>query len=118
MMVVLQTCVKANFAGTENPLMYSHCYFGTKKLIEKYNTEVVRCLKIISSAKEINLREKRIFFKIVNKNFGRTCLVLSGGASFCYNHFGVLRALIENDLMPKIMSGTSGGGMIAAMAAT
>jgi predicted acylesterase/phospholipase RssA len=118
LMVVLQTCVKANFAGTENPLMYSHCYFGTKKLIEKYNTEVVRCLKVISSAKEINLREKRIFFKIVNKNFGRTCLVLSGGASFCYNHFGVLRALIENDLMPKIISGTSGGGMIAAMAAT
>jgi predicted acylesterase/phospholipase RssA len=118
LMVVLQTCVKSNFAGTENPLMYSHCYYGTKKLIEKYNTEVVKCLNLIIESKEINRREKRIFFKIVNKNFGRTCLVLSGGASFCYNHFGVIKALIENDCMPKILSGTSGGGMIAALAAT
>ena len=118
LMVVLQTCIKSNFAGTENPLMYSHCYYGTKKLIEKYNSEVVKCLNIIIENKEINIKEKRIFFKIINKNFGRTCLVLSGGASFCYNHFGVLKALIENDLMPKIISGTSGGGMIAALAAT
>lgn len=118
LMVVLQTCLKSNFAGTENPLMYSHCYYGTKKIIEKYNTEVVKCLDLIITTDEVNIREKRIFFKIVNKNFGRTCLVLSGGASFCYNHFGVLKALIENDCMPKIISGTSGGGMIAALAAT
>lgn len=118
LMVVLQTCVKSNFAGTENPLMYSHCHYGTKKLIEKYNTEVVKCLNLIIESDAVNIREKRIFFRIINKNFGRTCLVLSGGASFCYNHFGVLKALIENDSMPKILSGTSGGGMIAALAAT
>lgn len=115
LMVVLQTCVKSNFAGTENPLLYSHCYYGTKKLIERYNAEVVKSLETIIKAENISLKEKRIFFKIINKNFGRTCLVLSGGASFCYNHFGVIKALIENDLMPKIVSGTSGGGMIAAL---
>lgn len=118
LMVVLQTCVKSNFAGTENPAMYSHCHYGTKKLIERYNAEVVKSLNVVMESKEIDIREKRIFFKIINKNFGRTCLVLSGGASFCYNHFGVLKALIENDLMPKIISGTSGGGMIAALTAT
>lgn len=118
LMIVLQTCVKSNYAGTENPLLYSHCYYGTKHLLEKYNAEVVKCLKVIIETKSINLREKRIFFKIVNKNFGRSCLVLSGGASFCYNHFGVIKALLENDLMPKIISGTSGGGMIAALVAT
>lgn len=118
LMVVLQTCVKSNFAGTENPLMYSHCHYGTKKLIEKYNNEVVKCLNEIIQTNQIEIKEKRIFFKIINKNFGRTCLVLSGGASFCYNHFGVLKALIENDSMPKIISGTSGGGMIAALTAT
>lgn len=118
LMIVLQTCVKSNYAGTENPLLYSHCYYGTKNLVEKYNSEVVKCLRIITETKSINLREKRIFFKIINKNFGRSCLVLSGGASFCYNHFGVIKALLENDLMPKIISGTSGGGMIAALVAT
>lgn len=118
LMVVLQTCVKSNFAGTENPLLYSHCYYGTKNLIEKYNYEVVKSITLIIDSEEINIREKRIFFKIINKNFGRTCLVLSGGASFCNNHFGVLKALLENDCMPKIISGTSGGGMISTLVGT
>lgn len=118
LMVLLQSCVKSNFGGIENPLLYSHTYFGTKNLIQDYNDEVVRCMEFLSNSPNINIKEKRVFFKILDKNFGRTCLVLSGGASFCLNHLGVLKALIEHDLMPDIISGTSGGGMIAAMAAT
>lgn len=118
LMVLLQSCVKSNFGGIENPLLYSHTYFGTKNLIQEYNDEVVTCMEFLSSSSKVTLKEKRVFFKILDKNFGRTCLVLSGGASFCLNHLGVLKALIEHDLMPEIISGTSGGGMIAAMAAT
>lgn len=118
LMVLLQSCIKSNFGGIENPLLYSHTYFGTKTLINQYNEEVVKCINFISESNSISSKEKRIFFKILDKNFGRTCLVLSGGASFCLNHLGVLKALIENDLMPEIISGTSGGGMIAALAAT
>lgn len=51
-------------------------------------------------------------------NFGRTALCLSGGASFAYYHFGVVKALLEADLLPDVITGTSGGALIAALTAT
>ncbi|KAG7908978.1 hypothetical protein KL906_003209 [Ogataea polymorpha] len=118
LMVVLQTCVKSNFAGIENPILYSQCYYGTKQLIQDYIDEVVASIKAITETDKVAVEEKRIFFKIVSRNYGKTALALSGGASFCYNHYGVLKALLENDLLPNVMSGTSGGGIIAALATT
>ena len=35
-----------------------------------------------------------------------------------YYHYGVVKALLENDMLPKIISGTSAGAAIAAMVAT
>ncbi|GME86086.1 unnamed protein product [Ambrosiozyma monospora] len=116
--IVLQSCVKSNFAGTENPLLYSHCYYGTKRLIEVYNHEVCSSLQSIIDTDVISSSEKRTFFKVVTRNFGKTALALSGGASFTYLHYGVMKALLETDLMPKIISGTSGGGLCSALAAT
>lgn len=51
-------------------------------------------------------------------NFGRTALCLSGGASFAYYHFGVVKALLEANLLPDVITGTSGGALIAALTAT
>lgn len=115
-MSLLQNCLKENFAGTENPLLYSRTYFGTKRLIEIYNEEVVKSLNFIIETKDISNQDKKTFFKIVDKNFGKTALCLSGGATFAYNHFGIVKALIDNDLLPNIISGTSGGGLVAALA--
>jgi NTE family protein len=39
---------------------------------------------------------------------------LSGGAAFGRFHFGVLKALYENDLMPRTIAGSSVGSLIAA----
>ena len=36
---VLQICVKNNFAGVENVRLYSHSYYGTKKVIEEFIDE-------------------------------------------------------------------------------
>ncbi|QPG73354.1 hypothetical protein FOA43_000664 [Brettanomyces nanus] len=118
LLVVLQSCLKSNFVGIENPIMYSHCYYGTKDLIERYKTEVVASINAILTTDKISLSDKHTFFKIVSRNYGKTALALSGGASFCYNHFGVIKALLENDLLPQIISGTSGGGAIAGLVGT
>lgn len=118
LMLVLQGCVKTNFAGIENPIMYAHCYFGTKDLIEEYISEVVQSIDAIIRTDTLSNNHKHIFFKIISRNYGKTALALSGGASFCYNHFGVIKALLENDLLPQIISGTSGGGAIAGLVGT
>ena len=48
LMVILQGCLKKNFAGIENRQLYSHRYYGTKNLVEEYYQEVVKCLELIN----------------------------------------------------------------------
>lgn len=118
LLVFLQGCLKKNFAGIENRQLYSHRYFGTKNLVEEYVALVTECINQVTDSKTIPFNAKRRFFRIVLKNYGKTALCLSGGACFAYNHFGVVKALLDNDLLPSIISGTSGGGLIAALACT
>jgi TAG lipase / steryl ester hydrolase / phospholipase A2 / LPA acyltransferase len=44
--------------------------------------------------------------------------MLSGGASFGKFHFGLLKALFEQDLMPRIICGSSIGSVMAAIMCT
>lgn len=120
MMMFLQSCLKKNFAGIENRQLYSHRYYGTKNLVEQYVAEVTRCIDTVSAAPDllVPLRQKARFFKTVSKNYGKSALCLSGGACFAYTHFGIVKALLDNDLLPLIVSGTSGGGLIAALTCT
>ncbi|CAH2351062.1 patatin-like phospholipase domain-containing protein [[Candida] railenensis] len=118
LIIVLQGCLKKNFAGIENRQLYSHRYYGTKKLVDKYIEEVCKCIQHVTNSTNINLPTKRKFFKYVSKNYGKTALCLSGGACFAYTHFGIVKALLDNDLLPSIISGTSGGGIVAALACT
>jgi len=118
LMVILQGCIKKNFAGIENRQLYSHRYYGTKNLVEKYIDEVIACIDKVIESEHISFNEKRRFFRTVLKNYGKTALCLSGGACFTYTHFGIVKALLDNDLLPSIISGTSGGGLIAALSCT
>lgn len=113
--VLLQGCLKKNFAGVENKQLYSHRYYGTKNLVAEYVSEVVTCIDIVADSNEISFDVKRKFFRIVLKNYGKSALCLSGGACFAYVHFGIVKALLDNNLLPSIISGTSCGGLIAAI---
>ncbi|BFZ64433.1 hypothetical protein YB2330_005579 [Saitoella coloradoensis] len=115
---VLEECVKGNFGGIENPRLYSQTYYGTKRLIDQYLDEVDKSLNIVINSSEISQEDKRVMLRYLAKNYGRTALCLSGGASFAYYHFGVVKALLEADLLPNVITGTSGGGVIAALACT
>lgn len=43
---------------------------------------------------------------------------MSGGASFGYYHLGVIKALFDRRLLPSVITGTSAGGLIAALIGT
>ena len=55
----------------------------------------------------------------MKQNMGRTALMLSGGGAQAMYHIGIIRALIQSKLYSDIsvISGTSGGSIIAAMCA-
>ncbi|KAJ1034204.1 hypothetical protein NDA18_001069 [Ustilago nuda] len=115
---VLDLCLRNNFAGTENFRLYSETYLGTKYLVESYLAEIETALAYIETTDKVSLETKRAFYRAVSKNLGRSALCLSGGASFGYYHIGVVRALLDANLLPKVVTGTSAGGLIAALTCT
>ncbi|KAG4305446.1 hypothetical protein PORY_001002 [Pneumocystis oryctolagi] len=115
---VLETCIKPNFGGIENPRLYSRTYLGTKYLVDCYITEVERCLKHVIDSSKISMENKQTFFEYLTKNYGHSALCLSGGATFAYYHLGVIKALLDTKLLPNIITGTSGGALIASLVCT
>lgn len=115
---LLEACVKYNFVGVENPHLYSETYFGTKNVVQDYIDEVSASIELISRSEQLSREAKRDFFKQLHTNYGRSALCLSGGAAFAYYHFGVAKALLDADLLPDIITGTSGGALVAAMLCT
>ena len=49
-----------------------------------------------------------------HRSLGRTALCLSGGGALAMYHFGVIKVLLEEGLLPQVVSGTSGGSIVAA----
>ncbi|KAG9240981.1 acyl transferase/acyl hydrolase/lysophospholipase [Calycina marina] len=115
---LVEACVKNNFVGVENSRLYSQTYFGTKTLVQEFVDEVEKGIRLLADTKQIDGQEKRELFKRMHTNFGRTALCLSGGASFAYYHFGVAKALLDANLLPDVITGTSGGALVAALVAT
>jgi predicted acylesterase/phospholipase RssA len=109
-----------NLANTSNPLLYGVSRVGTKRLVEEYVDEVARCLDFlcVGEFKDFGHDEKVLFFKRTGASFGRSALLLSGGATLGMFHLGVIKALWESDLLPRVISGSSAGSIIAAMACT
>ncbi|KAL7580584.1 hypothetical protein ACA910_003705 [Epithemia clementina (nom. ined.)] len=51
-------------------------------------------------------------------SYGRTALCLSGGAMMGLYHFGIVLGLAQQGLLPRIISGTSAGSVVAALLCT
>ena len=45
-------------------------------------------------------------------------MLLSGGAALGFYHVGVVKALMENGLLPRVISGASAGSILCAMIGT
>ena len=63
----------------------------------------------------MSIERKLTFFAETRHSYGKTALFLSGGASFGKWHFGLLRALYERDLFPRIVVGASVGAVMSSI---
>ena len=116
--ILVEACVKNNFVGVENPRLYSETYYGTKHLAQEFIDELHASLAYLLHSHQLTKAEKFSLSRQLHTNFGRTALCLSGGASFAYYHFGVVKALLDASLLPDVITGTSGGALVAAFVAT
>ncbi|KAG9304953.1 hypothetical protein G9A89_003122 [Geosiphon pyriformis] len=117
MIYLLRSGLLRNLGGLNDPKLFERSYLGTKKLIEDYTQEVVDQLECIACTdfNDLTLQSKIEFFNDTRQSFGCTALVLYGGATFGLYHLGVCKALKENGLLPRIISGTAIGALIAAL---
>ncbi|XP_042478204.1 triacylglycerol lipase SDP1-like [Macadamia integrifolia] len=90
------------------------------RLIKEYIDEVSTQLRMVchSDSEELLLEEKLAFMHETRHAFGRTALLLSGGASLGAFHVGVVKTLVEHKLLPRIIAGSSVGAIMCSIVAT
>ncbi|PHZ09651.1 patatin-domain-containing protein [Rhizopus microsporus ATCC 52813] len=115
MMYLLRVGLLRNFGGICDRRLFSHAYVGTKQLIQDYMEEVVRQIEYIESTPDFEPQAKLKFFSDTRQSFGCSALVLQGGTALALYHIGIVKALNEQGLLPRIISGTAIGAMIAAL---
>lgn len=108
----LRSCVIRQTAGIGSDQLYQHCRSGTKDLISEYYNEVCATLKFLSRnefGSAFNDAKKLAFLRQLRHSHGQTGLLLSGGASLGMYHLGIVKALFENGMLPKVITGSSAG---------
>ncbi|KAL2890482.1 Lipase 4 [Ceratocystis lukuohia] len=124
MVYLVRTALSRDLGGMGNRNLYRHSYIGTKSLIEQYVDSAVQTIDAISDIAarrlpiEMTLQLLTRTIQQARQNFGRSALLLSGGATFGMLHIGVLKALHEADLLPRIISGASAGSIVCAVLCT
>lgn len=116
----LREGLQRNLGNLTNPELYKHTHVGTKYLIDEYLGEVVTCLNHLCDheIEGFAYAEKLLFFRHTGQSFGRSSLMLSGGANMGLFHIGVIKALHEQKLLPRVISGSSAGSVVAAFVGT
>ena len=120
LLYTLNEGVHGNMGGMGKAHLYQVAKFGTKNLIEEYVDEISDALQHIADIDEdkISREQKLDFFNRASHCYGRSALMLSGGGSLGHFHIGVLKALIEEDLLPNVISGASAGSVVTAILGT
>lgn len=68
--------------------------------------------------KRLSTDDKLTFLNEARHAYGRSGLMLSGGAVMGLNHLGVVKALLDQRLLPKVVCGTSAGSLVASIVGT
>ncbi len=109
-----------NIGNIGNPKLYAYARTGTKTLIDQYLQTVVETLEYLAdtSFPEWPHARKLKFFREVTQSFGQSGLLLSGGATLGLFHVGVVKAIYLEGLLPRVLSGSSAGSVVAAAVST
>eukprot|EP00038_Savillea_parva_P030498 m.78131 g.78131 ORF g.78131 m.78131 type:complete len:622 (+) comp9198_c0_seq1:346-2211(+) len=109
-----------NLGGIGSPKLFEPCILGTKEVIEQYLNEVEYHLNYLAdhTVPGLTPRQKVDMFVHIRQGFGRSALLLSGGAGLGVHHFGVIKVLWEHGLLPRVVSGSSAGALVGALICT
>ena len=119
---LLRSGLVRNLGNITTPRLFNRAYAGTKLLIEEYITQVALAIEYVTALPTTQSYEsgwtsqaKLDLLHDTRQAFGRSTLVLQGGAMFGLCHLGVVKALHLRGLLPRIITGTATGALIAAL---
>lgn len=117
---LLRSGLVRNLGNITAPRLFNRAYAGTKLLIEDYITQVALAVDHVTSypvtpESGLTNQNKLDVLHDTRQAFGRSVLVLQGGAIFGLCHLGVVKALHLRGLLPRIIAGTATGALIAAL---
>lgn len=117
---LLRSGLVRNLGNITASRLFNRAYAGTKLLIEDYITQVALAVDHVTSypvtaESGLTTQNKLDVLHDTRQAFGRSVLVLQGGAIFGLCHLGVVKALHLRGLLPRIISGTATGALIAAL---
>ena len=119
---LLRSGLVRNLGNITAPRLFNRAYAGTKLLIEDYITQVALAIEYVTTLPTTPSHEsgftsqaKLDLLHDTRQAFGRSTLVLQGGAIFGLCHLGVVKALHLRGLLPRIITGTATGALIAAL---
>jgi len=115
MLFWLRSGMSRNLGGIGNANLHNQTHVGTKRLIEEHQDELCRMLHMVCESESVPLERRLSFFTESRHALGKTALLLSGGASLGMYHFGVVTALFNQGLLPRVMSGSSAGAIVLAI---
>ncbi|KAI9840743.1 MAG: hypothetical protein M1838_003927 [Thelocarpon superellum] len=124
MLFLVRTSLTRGLGDMGNIKLYQHSHIGTKNLIERYINSTLETLDslVALSARHAppGMDSKFVLEQILSarQSFGRSALLLSGGATFGMSHIGVLKTLWEARLLPRIISGASAGSIVCSVICT
>lgn len=124
MLFLVRTALSRDLGQMSNASLYRHSHIGTKDLIDRYITTALETIKTLvelsvdDRCDGLELRYTLDQLLAARQAFGRSALLFSGGATFGMNHIGVLKALYEAKLIPRIISGASAGSIVCAVFCT
>ncbi|CAG9314328.1 unnamed protein product [Blepharisma stoltei] len=114
----LRSGLLRGLGGSLNSTLYTKTLVDTKYLIMEYQDEVSNALRHVLHSQKYPLLDKVKFFSASRYAFGKTALLMSGGGGLGIYHLGVVKALYDQGLMPRILCGTSAGSMVASFIGT
>ncbi len=120
LLYTLNQGIHGNIGGMGSSKLYRQAKFGTKDLISDYIDEQVTALQHLATTRSrtISFTERLEFFHRASHCFGQSGLMLSGGATLSHFHVGVAKALSDESVLPSVISGSSGGSLVAAVLGT
>ncbi|KAJ9211571.1 hypothetical protein DTO166G4_6851 [Paecilomyces variotii] len=119
---LLRSGLVRNLGNIASPKLFNHAFAGTKLLIDDYITQVARSIKYVAALETASIHDsgftsqaKLELLHDARQAFGRSTLVLQGGSIFGLCHLGVVKALHLQGLLPRIITGTATGALVAAL---